>query len=135
MPLDPPDPVFNARLYREIGADWEWTGRLKWSGEEWRDYAVRDGLETWRAEWKSFEAGYFELEKQEGGNVEIAIFGLLPTMIGKGLGGAMLDRAIVRAWEIPGTTRVWVHTCTDDHEHALANYKRCGFEIFEIEIV
>ena len=42
-------------------------------------------------------AGYFELEAQERGNVEIAYFGLLPRFIGRGLGGALLT-ATVEPW-------------------------------------
>ena len=131
----PPEPLFNARLYREVGCGWQWTDRLSWREEEWEQYAARDVLETWRAEYRGEEAGYFELETQDGGNVEILYFGLLPTMIGKGLGSAMLSQAIERAWAIPGTKRVWVHTCTEDHEHALANYRKRGFEVFQVEMV
>ncbi|MEJ6581508.1 MAG: GNAT family N-acetyltransferase [Akkermansiaceae bacterium] len=131
----PPEPLWNARLYREVGGGWQWTDRLSWSEEEWSDYAGREAFETWRAELEGEEAGYFELERQEGGSVEILYFGLLPAMIGKGLGGAMLSMAIERAWEIPGTVRVWVHTCTEDHEHALVNYRRRGFEVFKVEEV
>jgi GNAT superfamily N-acetyltransferase len=130
-----PEPLWNARLYREVGGGWQWTDRLSWSEEEWERYAARNVLETWRAEYLGEEAGYFELEKQDGGNVEILYFGLLPTMIGKGLGSAMLSLAIERAWAIPGTKRVWVHTCSEDHEHALANYRKRGFEVFQVETV
>jgi GNAT superfamily N-acetyltransferase len=131
----PPEPLFNARLYREVGGGWQWTDRLSWSDDDWERYATREVLETWRAEYRGEEAGYFELEVQEGGNVEILYFGLLPTMIGKGLGSAMLSMAIERAWAIPGAKRVWVHTCTEDHEHALVNYQRRGFEVFKVEEV
>jgi GNAT superfamily N-acetyltransferase len=77
--------------------------------------------------------GYFELESQAGGNVEISYFGLLPESIGKGLGGALLSAAVEGAWKLPDTRRVWVHTCTHDHEHALANYLKRGFRIFKTE--
>ena len=29
--------------------------------------------------------------------------------------------------------RMWVHTCSLDHKHALQNYKSKGFEIFKEE--
>ncbi|YCM46000.1 GNAT family N-acetyltransferase [Verrucomicrobiaceae bacterium 227] len=133
--VSPLEPAFNARLYREVGGAWEWTDRLSWSEEEWANYAGREVLETWRAEFHGEEAGYFELERQEGGDIEILYFGLLPVMIGRGLGSVMLSLAISRAWAILETKRVWVHTCTEDHEHALANYRKRGFEVFKVENV
>jgi len=131
----PPEPLFNARLYREVGGAWQWRDRLVWSEAEWQKHARGEVLETWRAELRGEEAGYFELEVQDGGNVEILYFGLLPAMIGKGLGSVMLSLTIERAWEIPGTKRVWVHTCTEDHEYALTNYRKRGFEVFKVETV
>ena len=55
---------------------------------------MQEGLETWLAYWEGEVAGYFELEVQDGGHVEIALFGLLPQMFGKGLGSAMLSLAV-----------------------------------------
>ncbi len=74
-----------------------------------------------------------ELEAQAGGSVEIVYFGLLPEFIGQGLGGALLSAAVGRAWEVRDTKRVWVHTCSQDHENALSNYLARGFELFRTE--
>lgn len=131
--VDPPDPEKNRELYRTVGGEWQWTDKLAWSNDQWRGYACRDSLRTYTGSLGGTQVGYFELETQEGGNVEIAYFGLLPEFIGKGLGGAMLSAAIAIAWGLPGTRRVWVHTCTLDHEHALANYMKRGFSNFRIE--
>jgi GNAT superfamily N-acetyltransferase len=129
------EPSINERFYREVGADWEWTVRRKWTAEEWSIWVERDELETWLAYSKGEEAGYVELEVQDGGDVEIVYFGLLPSMIGKSLGGAMLTMAVTRAWEIEGTKRVWLHTCTEDHPHAVSNYEKRGFRLFKTEVV
>jgi len=104
-----------------------------WTEAGWSDWANRAEVETWLAFFEGKEAGYFELEKQEEGNVEIVYFGLLSATIGRGLGGAMLTGAISRAWEMESTQRVWVHTCTEDHEHALGNYQKRGFREFKTE--
>jgi GNAT superfamily N-acetyltransferase len=77
-------------------------------------------------------AGYFELERQAKGTVEIAYFGLLPGFIGKGLGAYLLTFATRSAWDM-GAARVWVHTCDLDHPRALANYQARGFRIFHVE--
>jgi len=76
-------------------------------------------------------AGYFELEMQAGGNVEIVYFGLLPQFIGRGLGGALLTATVERAWAL-GAHRVWVHTCSLDHPNALPGYQARGFRVFNI---
>ncbi len=129
------DPSVNARFYREVGGDWEWMDRLKWTDEEWASWVEREELETWVAYANGEEAGYVEFERQEGGNVEIVYFGLLPSMIGKSLGGPMLTMAVSRAWDIEGTQRVWLHTCTEDHPHAVSNYERRGFRLFRTEVI
>lgn len=131
--IDPPDPARNRELYRNVGSGWEWTDKLPWSEGDWRKYVCRDELSTYLGHLDGREIGYFELEAQDGGNVEISYFGLFPEHIGEGLGGALLSAAVEIAWGIPDTKRVWVHTCTNDHEHALANYLKRGFTIFKTE--
>jgi hypothetical protein len=37
-----------------------------------------------------------------------------------------MAEALMRAW-VPGVERVWVHTCTLDHPHALGFYRAQGF--------
>ncbi len=131
--VKPADSKLNQQLYREVGAKWQWTDRLPWSDQEWRDYVARDNLTTWLAHWKGERAGYFELEAQHNGNVEIVYFGLLPNYIGNGLGSMMLTAAVKAAWNQPDTQRVWVHTCSNDHRHALENYRKRGFRLFKTE--
>ena len=129
--VESPDGSVNQQMYREVGADWDWTDRLVWTAEQWKEFAVKEGFETWLAYWGGEVAGYFELEGQDGGSVEVVHFGLLPGMIGKGLGAAMLSLAIQQAWARSDTKRVWLHTCTEDHPHALTNYEKRGFRLFK----
>jgi ribosomal protein S18 acetylase RimI-like enzyme len=125
-------PELNRFFYTTVGKDWYWTGRLKWSEERWLEYANRPELETWVIYVSGEQAGYFELEMQPGANVEIAYIGLLPEFIGKGIGRQLLTAAVERAWQM-GAKRVWVHTNTRDHPHALGNYQARGFRIFKEE--
>ena len=129
--VDPPDGEVNARMYREVGGPWDWTDCLVWPSAKWQEQAERAGFETWLVYWDGELAGYFELDHQEDGDVEILHFGLLPTMIGKGLGKAMLSITIKQAWSKETTKRVWLHTCTEDHPHALSNYIKRGFRLFK----
>ena len=133
--VDPPAPDLNRQFYESVGGAWDWTDRLAWSSDEWRAYADRPTLQTWIARMEDQEAGYFELELQEGGNVQLTYFGLLPAFIGRGLGGPLLTAAIQCAWAATNTQRVWLHTCTKDHQHALANYERRGFELYRMKTV
>jgi GNAT superfamily N-acetyltransferase len=127
-----PCPELNRFLYTAVGGDWYWTDRLPWTYAQWRAWVEQPTLETWVAYVSGTPAGYFELEAQAEGQVELAYFGLLPQFIGTGLGGSLLTVAIERAWNM-GAVRVWVHTCTLDHPGALANYCARGFRVFREE--
>jgi GNAT superfamily N-acetyltransferase len=127
-----PCPAFNRFLYAAVGARWWWYARLSWSHARWLAYLDRPELHTWVAYVSGSPAGYFELERQDGGNVEIAYLGLLPEFVGAGLGGPLLTAAITRAWDM-GASRVWVHTCDLDHPAALPNYQARGLTIYRVE--
>ena len=60
------DAAVNERFYKEVGQAWEWTDRLVWSAEEWKQWVEREELETWVSFYGDGEAGYVELEKQQG---------------------------------------------------------------------
>jgi GNAT superfamily N-acetyltransferase len=77
-------------------------------------------------------AGYYELAPGAT-SVEIAYLGLLPAFQGQGLGGHLLTHALTRALQRAG--RVWLHTCTLDGPHALANYRARGLRPFRTEVL
>ena len=126
-----PTPDLNRSLYRKVGGDWQWTGRLNWSAADWKAYVERDALTTGIVTMNGRPAGYFELETREEGEVEIVQLGLLPEYLGQGLGGALVTAALECAWAVPGARRVWLHTCTRDHPWALENYQRRGLQVFK----
>lgn len=128
-----PSPELNRFLYTAVGGPWYWIDRLSWSYDQWLSWLDRPEQETWVLYKSGTPAGYFELEAQPGGSVEIAYFGLLPQFIGRGLGGYLLTRAIQRAWACSDTQRVWVHTCSLDHPNALAAYQARGLRVFKEE--
>jgi GNAT superfamily N-acetyltransferase len=130
MQAEIPCPELNRFLYTAVGGPWFWVNRLGWTYDQWLAYLDRPELETWVGYVSGTPAGYFELEAQEGGSVEIAYFGLLTAFTGRGLGGHLLTAAIQRAWDM-GASRVWVHTCTLDHPRALRNYQARGFRVFK----
>ena len=129
-------PEFCRFLYTAVGYRWNWTRRLPWSYAAWEAYLRRAGLETWVAWVDGAPGGYFELvagSEPDQAGVEITQFGLVPRCTGRGLGGHLLCDAVRRARELGGEAdggRVWLHTCTADHPHALPNYLARGFRPF-----
>jgi ribosomal protein S18 acetylase RimI-like enzyme len=136
-----PSAEFSRFLYTAVGADCSWTDRLGWTYARWQEHLARPGTETWVAYEHGTPAGYIELDAQDEGRAEIGYFGLLPAFRGRGIGGHLLSYGTARAWDLAGrwplrapTKRVWVHTCSLDGPHALANYRRRGFRIFDTKV-
>jgi GNAT superfamily N-acetyltransferase len=127
-----PSPEFFRYLYTAVGGDWYWTKRLGWTWQQWHDWLTTSGHETWVPWVRGTPAGYVTMLPADG-EVEIRSFGLVPSFIGRGLGGHLLTFALRRAWEIPGTTRVWLSTCTLDGPHALTNYQARGLTVYHTE--
>ncbi|OLF08104.1 GNAT family N-acetyltransferase [Actinophytocola xinjiangensis] len=125
-------PEFNRFLYTAVGGEWHWTDRLGWSWRQWQKWLDRPGVETWVAYLRGTPVGYTELDGATGDGVEIAYFGLLPSYVGKGIGGHLLTVALRRAWELT-SERVWVHTCSLDGPAALKNYQSRGMTLYRTE--
>jgi len=89
-----PQYQFNRFLYHYVGAPWGWSDKLSWTDARWQDYVENPRLRTWIGYLDGSPAGYFELQQQEEGNVEIAYFGLVERFMGMGFGGYLLTQAI-----------------------------------------
>lgn len=113
-----------------MGKSWNWDDKDSLTDEAWKEYSENENLRTWVACFKGAIAGYYELQGQPDSNVEITYFGLAPGFIGKGFGGYLLSHAVNSAWSWGDTERIWLHTCSLDHESALNNYKARGFEVY-----
>ncbi len=120
----------NRLLYQLVGEPWDWTDKLEHSDAEWQEYVERDELRTWLAYSQGSIAGYYELEKREDGDIEIAYFGLTPKFISMGFGGYFLSHAIKSAWAWEGAKRITVNTCSLDHPSAIQNYIARGFKVY-----
>jgi GNAT superfamily N-acetyltransferase len=126
-----PVPVYR-RLYGDVGHEWYWHERLKWTDAELAEHLRSPNVFVWELFVDDESAGYFELYRQDDGAVEIGYFGLMPKFIGRGLGGWLLTCAVEEALAL-GATRVWLHTCTLDSPNALPAYKARGFREFRTE--
>jgi len=128
-----PCPIsFFRYLYAEVGREYRWRDRLSWTDEQCATHLANPGVSVWVLYAHGVPAGYFELDQQHDGSIEIALFGLIRDFIGQGLGKQMLSAAAERAWSL-GASRVWLHTCTLDYPIALPNYLARGFVKFREE--
>lgn len=130
--LDPCTVERYRTLYRDVGSAWHWHDRARWSDEQLAAYLAAPDVFVWELRVGDDTAGYFELHVEPEGSVEIVYFGLMAGFFGRGLGGAMLTRAVEEAWAL-GASRVWLNTCTLDSPRALPNYLARGFVPFHEE--
>ena len=133
--LDPPNFQLNKFFYKNIGKDHHWVDRLVWSEKEWIDYVCNEKVSTYILKKEEDLCGYFELIFHKDKNeFEIAYFGLLKEYHNKKLGSFLLSFAIKKCFE-KNINRVWVHTCSLDHDNALKNYLSRGMKIYKRETV
>ncbi|WP_144710768.1 GNAT family N-acetyltransferase [Curtobacterium pusillum] len=137
------DPEYARFLYAAVGGPWHWSDRLDWSRDRWVDELAVHGTEFWIPYGDGVPLGYVQLQPQpveDGTQVEIRYFGLLARATGRGLGGALLERAIDAAWSlpersgVPPVTRVWVHTCSLDGPAARPNYEARGLVLCRTDV-
>jgi GNAT superfamily N-acetyltransferase len=114
-------------LYDGVGEPWHWYARQVMPAAELAAILADPGVEVDVLHRDGTPLGYAELDRRIAGEVELAYFGMFPEAVGQGLGSWLLAWAIAEAWRPAGVERVWVHTCSLDHEAALPVYLRAGF--------
>ena len=133
--IEKPNFQLNKFFYKEIGKKHRWIDRLSWTEKNWIKYVTSPDVKTYVLKEDLNLAGYFEhIFHNEKNDCEIAYFGVLEEFIGKKYGGYLLSEAIKESFRL-GARRVWVHTCSLDHKHALENYKSRGMKIFKSETI
>jgi GNAT superfamily N-acetyltransferase len=124
-----PDPARYRALFRRVGAPWLWYSRLAMDDTalaaiigdaEVEVYAVCDPT--------GGEVGMVELDFRVGGRCEIAYFGLVPALMGRGHGRWLMAATLAHAWRA-GIGEVGVNTCTLDSPGALGFYRAQGFTV------
>jgi GNAT superfamily N-acetyltransferase len=122
-------------LHQAIATPHHWSS-LGHSSEQWQKVLCGSDRSHWIAVAGDEDIGWASLHVKEGGDVQIASFGLRPDAVGCGYGGAFLTEIVRRAWhvlELPKQAgqagRVWLATSSWDHPHALANYLGRGFRV------
>lgn len=136
-------PEYARFLYGLVGGPWHWTRRLGWTREQWLTEIGDPGTEFWILSADGVPRGYAHLRPMVGdegaAQVQIQQFGLVTQVIGRGLGGPLLEQVVDRAWSLPQrfggvpVRRVWVRTGTLDGPAALGNYLARGFVVHHTE--
>jgi GNAT superfamily N-acetyltransferase len=125
----------NKFFYRQIGKDHFWRDRLLWSDKEWSKYVDNNNLDTGIMKLDGELIGFFEQEfHKEKNEIELIQMGILKEYQGKKFGSFLLKYIVHKAFD-KNVERVWVHTCSLDHRHALDNYLSKGFKIFKEETI
>jgi len=125
----------NKFFYRQIGKDHFWRDRLLWSDKEWHKYVDNVNLDTGVMKYEKNLIGFYEQEFHKKTNeIELIQMGILKEYQGKKFGSFLLNYIIHKAF-VKNVERVWVHTCSLDHKHALDNYLSKGFKIFKEETI
>jgi len=132
--VEPADFQLNKFFYKNVGKNHHWVDRLIWTEKQWIEYTSAEKVKTYILK-KKYDhlVGYFELILHQN-EIEIAYLGLLKEHQNKKLGSFLLSSAIKNSF-LYDTKRVWVHTCSLDHKHALNNYISRGMKIFKKETV
>jgi GNAT superfamily N-acetyltransferase len=128
-----PDLAWFRNLFRLVGEDWIWFSRLAMSDAALAAIIHDPRIEVHVLKAGADEAGLLELDFRTPNECELGFFGLAPPFVGTGAGRWLMNRAIERAWTRP-IRRFWVHTCTFDHQAAVAFYVRSGFRPFRQQI-
>ena len=127
---EPPSASFYRYLYDTVGAPWHWYERRELSDAALLAIIEDPKVEVYVAYVRGTPAGYVELDRRVGGEVEVAYFGLMPEFIGRRLGPWLFDWGLRKAW-VRGVDRVWLHTCTLDHPSALSMYQKAGLKVYD----
>ena len=125
----------NKFFYKQIGKDHFWRDRLLWSDKEWHKYVSNINLETGIMKFEKDLIGFYEQEfHKEKNEIELIQMGVLKEHQNKKFGSFLLKYIIYKAFD-KKVDRVWVHTSSLDHKHALDNYLSKGFKIFKEETI
>jgi GNAT superfamily N-acetyltransferase len=128
-----PTVAFYRFLYDSVGGAYHWRSRKILSDAALTAilHDPRDEVHVLMVE--GVPAGFAELDRSQGDEIELVQFGLVPEFIGQGLGKYFLSWTVEKAWSY-GPRRFWLHTCTQDHKAALPNYLKGGFTLYKEEV-
>ena len=118
------------QIFRAVGSDLLWFSRMLMPDDRLAEILNNPQIDSFVLRRGSQAIGLLELNFDHPTDCELAFFGLVPGLVGQGLGRALMDQALQRAWA-RGIARLWVHTCSFDSPQALPFYIRSGFVVYQ----
>jgi len=142
LPVPATTTGFYRYLYGTVGRDYCWWLRRMAADAEIAALLAEPQVFIHVLYHRGEPGGFFELDGRLGSEVNISYFGLMPHLVGRGIGSAFLRAAVDAAWTQvdeqlgsqaarPGSRSIGgvrVNTCTADHPRALGGYLRTGFK-------
>jgi GNAT superfamily N-acetyltransferase len=126
MRAEKPALHFYRYLMFRTGKPWNWVYRLRMQDDELTAIIHAETTDIHVLYLDGAPAGFFEIDRQNSGESNIAYFGLMMHAAGRGLGRWFLLEAITSAL-MSNPEKVTVNTCTLDHKAALPLYQKMGF--------
>lgn len=117
---------FYRYLFDTVGDPWGWWERKLQTDDQIATELHDPGFVLFVPYYAGVPAGMVELDSRKSPEIRLNYFGLMPEMIGKGIGGYLMDWTVDYVWNA-GAARFWLNTCTRDSPQALAMYLRAGF--------
>ncbi len=124
--VQPCSVAFYRHLYNQIGSEYLWWMRRAESDERLAMLLNNPLINVHVLTLHERPIGIAELDYRPFEMVNLSYFGLMPDMIGRGLGLPFLQATLLEAWSHQ-TRTVTVNTCTADHPRALPTYLKAGF--------
>lgn len=118
---------FYRYLQLQVGRDWNWVYRLRLDDDALSDIVHSPKTDLRVLYVDGAPAGFFELSREDESVVDLAYFGLMQHVRGRGLGKWFLGQAVALAWD-QNPSRITVNTNTLDHQIALPLYQKVGFQ-------
>ncbi|MBM9593144.1 GNAT family N-acetyltransferase [Roseitranquillus sediminis] len=127
LPAARPPVWYFLALYDAVGRDFAWEDMFQRPQDELQAWLAHEDVTLHTLMRDGWPAGFFVLDARAGDVVDLAYFGLVPEVFGRGLGSFLLRTALLTSWSRPGVRAMTVNTCTLDHPRALGLYQRHGF--------
>ncbi len=131
--LASPDLDWYRALYRRMGEPWLWFSRAVMPDARLNRLIADPTTEIHVLKRDGAPLGFAELSRAVSGEVEVALFGVVPEATGTGAARFLMEETLDRAWTTD-IRRVWLHTCTFDHPAALRFYQARGFRPYKLAI-
>jgi GNAT superfamily N-acetyltransferase len=128
-----PDLDWYRDLYRRIGERWLWFSRAVMPEARLRERLRDPATEVHAVERDGMSLGFAELSFALPGEVEVAMFGVVPEATGTGVARFLMEEVLDRIWRGP-LRRAWLHTCSLDHPAALRFYQARGFRPYKLAV-